>query len=323
MRVTFFRVAERKSPKKGRPYCARPFAALRATCDARTGGAPQNSLRATRSVQTTAASQCTKCVCPSALARRPCPALLGTRRREPQTDIHTGHCFASLRSAPTRGRKRHALRRPGQAQRWPEWLFGCLDVRLSTPCWLRLRRGGCGVSTRVEARVLRELTRRGCLNEAATQRSEFHGAPRKRPDAGLPLRAAKGSQTGGRLFFGDFLLAKQKKVTRTPGDSRPPPSTKARTTTSARPRQAQPERLEKQPNYKNNSYQRLIHKRQSQKTPKPTLTPAQSPQDKPASPLDQKPSAYAQPPPPTGCPPPATSPCPPEKRCCRSSNTSR
>ena len=84
VRVTFFRVAERKSPKKGRPYCARPFAALRATCDARTGGAPQNSLRATRSVQTTAASQCTKCVCPSAHARTPCPALLGTRRREPQ-----------------------------------------------------------------------------------------------------------------------------------------------------------------------------------------------------------------------------------------------
>ena len=46
VRVTFFRVAERKSPKKGRPYCARPFAALRATCDARTEGAPQNSLRA-------------------------------------------------------------------------------------------------------------------------------------------------------------------------------------------------------------------------------------------------------------------------------------
>ena len=143
MRVTFFRVAERKSPKKGRPYCARPFAALRATCDARTGGAPQNSLRATRSVQTTAASQCTKCVCPSAHARTPCPALLGTRRREPKTDIHTGHCFATLRSAPSRGRMRHALRKLGRAQRWPVWLFGCSAVH---PCWLRLRRGGCGVT---------------------------------------------------------------------------------------------------------------------------------------------------------------------------------
>ena len=98
MRVTFFRVAERKSPKKGRPYCARPFAALRATCDARTEGAPQNSLRATRSVQTTAASQCTKCVCPSGHARTPCPALLGTRRREPRVRTST-RAIASLRCA--------------------------------------------------------------------------------------------------------------------------------------------------------------------------------------------------------------------------------
>ena len=132
----------------------------------------------------------------------------------PKTHIHTGHCFAALRSAPSRGRKRHALRGPSRAQQWPEWM---LAVRLPHPCWLRLRRGGCGVSMGVEAPMPRELTRRGCLNEAATQRSEFHGAPRKRPDAGLPLRSAKGSQTGGRLSFGYFSLAKQRKVPRPPG----------------------------------------------------------------------------------------------------------
>ena len=66
---------------------------------------------------------------------------------------------------------------------------GCLDVRLSTPCWLRLRRGGCGVSTRVGARVLRDLTRRGCLNAAAKQRSEFHGAPRTRAPQVAPQRS--------------------------------------------------------------------------------------------------------------------------------------
>ena len=124
-------------------------------------------------------------------------------------------------------------------------LFGCLAPH---PCWLRLRRGGCGVGMGVEAPMPRELTRRGCLNEAATQRSEFHGAPRNRHDAGLPLRSAKGSQTGGRLFFGDFLLAKQKKVTRTPGDSRPPPSTKAR-----------PQSAQATKHYKINSYQRISH----------------------------------------------------------------
>ena len=108
-------------------------------------------------------------------------------------------------------------------------LFGCSAVGCSAvpPLLAAPAAGRLWGGTRVGARVLRELTRRGCLNEAATQRSEFHGAPRNRHAAGLPLRTAKGSQTGGRLFFGDFLLAKQKKVTRTPGDSRLPHSTRA------------------------------------------------------------------------------------------------
>ena len=91
---------------------------------------------------------------------------------------------------------------------------GCLDVHplLAAPAAGRLRGG-----TRVGARVLRELTRCGCPNGAATQRSEFRSAPRSRTAAGLPRSAAKGSQTGGRLFFAYFLLAKQKKVSRPPG----------------------------------------------------------------------------------------------------------
>ena len=154
--------------------------------------------------------------------------------------------IASLRCArpPFRGRKRLALRKPGRAQRWPEGLFGGPPL-LAAPAAGRLRGG-----TRVGARVLRELTRRGCLNEAASQRSEFHGAPRNRHDAGLPRSEAQGSQTGGRLFFGDFLLAKQKKVTRTPGDSRPPPSTTAR-----------PQSAHATKHYKINSYQRFIDRR--------------------------------------------------------------
>ena len=43
-------------------------------------------------------------------------------------DIHTGHCFAALRSAPSRGRKRLALRSLGRAQQWPEWMSGCSVV---------------------------------------------------------------------------------------------------------------------------------------------------------------------------------------------------
>ena len=91
---------------------------------------------------------------------------------------------------------------------------GCLDVHplLAAPAAGRLRGG-----TRVGARVLRDLTRRGCPSGAAQQQSEFHGAPRKRTAAGLPRSAAQGSQTGGRLSFGYFSLAKQRKVPRPPG----------------------------------------------------------------------------------------------------------
>ena len=158
-------------------------------------------------------------------------------------NIHTGLCCArpSLRSA-------WRLRPRGEAER-SNGPCGCSAVGcLAPPLLAAPAAGRLWGGTRVGARVLRELTRRGCLNEAATQRSEFHGAPRNRPDAGLPLRTAKGSQTGGRLFFGDFLLAKQKKVTRTPGDSRPPPSTKACGPISHPTK-----------HYKINSYQRISH----------------------------------------------------------------
>ena len=120
-------------------------------------------------------------------------------------------------SAPPAQRVALAPARWGRAQQRPVRLFGCSAVRLSNPCWLRLRRGGCGVSMGVAARMLRALSRRSCLNGAPQARSEFCGAPRNRPDAGLPLRNAKGSQTGGRLLFGDFLLANQEKVTAPPG----------------------------------------------------------------------------------------------------------
>ena len=154
MRVPFFRVAERKEPKKGRPHCLRPLRF-----------APGQ---------------------PAVLG--PACAARGARARE---------------TRPSAAKARMDV--------------GCSAVRMSHPCWLRLRRGGCGVSMGVEAPMPRELTRRGCMNEAAPQRSEFHGAPRNRPDAGLPLRSAKGSQTGGRLSFGYFSLAKQRKVPRPPG----------------------------------------------------------------------------------------------------------
>ena len=195
MRVTFFRVAERKSPKKGRPYCARPFAALRATCDARTEGAPQNSLRATRSVQTTAASQCTKCVCPSAHARTPCPALLGTRRREPRVRTST-RAIASLRCA-----------RPH--------LAGASASRCAS--WAERSDGpkGCPVP-RVPFCACREAQGWGCVRVPQDTRTSLTDSPQlfERSAAGaqrvlrwhpltehrrLPRSAAKGTRAAGSL----------------------------------------------------------------------------------------------------------------------------
>jgi hypothetical protein len=113
----------------------------------------------------------------------------------------------SLRSAP---KGAGAVRRARQAKR--------SDGPSSFhPFWLRLRRGACGVGMRVGARMLRHLTRRICPNGAPQVRSELCGAPRKRHDAGLPRSAAQGSQTVGRLSFGYFSLAKQRKVPRPPG----------------------------------------------------------------------------------------------------------
>ena len=216
MRVTFFRVAERKSPKKGRPYCARPFAALRATCGARTGGAPQNSLRATRSVQTTAASQCTKCVCPSAHARPPAMRFSALAEGNPKTDIHTGHCFAALRSAPSRGRKRHALRTLGRAQRWPVWLFGCWmfgsPPLLAAPAAGRLR-GGMGV----EAPMLRELTRRSCLNGARQRGVSSAAHPATAPPQVCPFAPRRGRRLGVAFLLGTFLWRSKEQVPRPPG----------------------------------------------------------------------------------------------------------
>ena len=212
--------------RKGDPAVCDPFAALRGNlgCSV-TGCTAELAARLRRSAQTAAVSQFTKRVCPSAHAPPRALRAPGASRREPE-----GHPHGPLLRCAALGTVSRA-QAPRAAQTGPSAAMARMDVRLlgcsaPHPCWLRLRRGGCGVSMGVAAPMPRELTRRGCLNEAAPQRSEFHGAPRNRPDAGLPLRTAKGSQTGGRLFFGDFLLAKQKKVTRTPGDSRPPPSTK-------------------------------------------------------------------------------------------------
>ncbi len=218
MRVTFFRVAERKSPKKGRPCCLRPL-----RCAAGQPGVLGHGVhRRTRCAPAALRSDnCGESDHEARALRRACHPAPCAPQAHTEGTPGSGHPRGPLlRSAALGPVSRAQAPRTGDtgpSAAMARMDVGCLDVRLSHPCWLRLRRGGCGVSMGVGAPMLRALTRRSCPNEAAKQRSEFCGAPRNRPAAGLPRSEAQGSQTGGRLFFAYFLLAKQKKVSRLPG----------------------------------------------------------------------------------------------------------
>ena len=197
-RGTFFScVAKKRRQKKATPLSASlRFASGNLRCS-RPAGSRSNSLRCASLRQS------------RALIRWPLRSSAHTEGCGSGTAVRA---IASLgpnssAQAPRAGRSATRVERSDDPN-------GCLGVHplLAAPAAGRLR-GGMGV----EAPMLRDLTRRGCPSGAAQQQSEFHGAPRKRTAAGLPRSAAKGSQTGGRPFFGDFLSAKRKKVTASPG----------------------------------------------------------------------------------------------------------
>ena len=159
----------------------------------------------------------------------------------PEGNLGSGHPHGPLLRCAALGPERAgAARRDGEAER-SKGPCGCSAAPplLAAPAGGRLR-GGMGVG----APMLRDLTRRSCPSGAPQARSEFCGAPRKRTDAGLPLRNAKGSQTGGRLSFGYFSLAKQRTSTSAAGP-RPglrPQHKHAFQTSTTQLRQAQTER---------------------------------------------------------------------------------
>ena len=198
--LLFLRRQEKKA-KEGDPTVCVPCASLRGNLRcSRPAGSRSNSLRCASLRQS------------RALIRWPLRSSAHTEGRGSQNSRTATRAIASLGpllwvQAPCAGRSACWVERSDDPN-------GCLAVHplLAAPAAGRLRGG-----TRVGARVLRELTRCGCPNGAATQRSEFRSAPRNRTDAGLPRSAAQGSQTGGRLSFGYFSLAKQRKVPRPPG----------------------------------------------------------------------------------------------------------
>ena len=211
-RSNFLLLRQKKVTKeKATPLSASPALRYGATCGARGQGALRNSLRACGAPLKQPQRVSSRSACVLRHTRHPARCAPRRIQRGWGTDIHTGHRFARPRFTGA------------SASRCADWVersedpCGCSAVLgcpppVAAPAAGRLRGG-----TRVGARVLRDLTRRGCPSGAAQQQSEFHGAPRNRTAAGLPRSAAQGSQTGGRLSFGYFSLAKQRKVPRPPG----------------------------------------------------------------------------------------------------------
>ena len=141
-------------------------------------------------------------------------------------------------SAPSRRRKRHALRRLGRATRWPVWM--------SAPrvpfCACREARGrGC---VRVPKDIRTSCTDSPQLFERSAQRAASSAVAPPARASQVARSAAKRRAQQGRLLFGDFLLARQEKVTAPPGAHpgiRHQPEHAFQTSTPQL-RQAQPER---------------------------------------------------------------------------------
>ena len=190
MRDPFFRVAERKEPKKGRPHCLRPLRFASGQPAVLGFGGVSLELAPFHFAQTIASPD------------PPNPALLGASRGARETKHPLG---LLLRSAQLAQRVALAPARWGRAKQRPVWMF----------CPL------CPSGCAEERRVWR-IRARDCLSVASSSET-----PPNPSTAGCPGAQRRGRRQWGRPFFGSFLSATRKKGTRMPGDSRPPPSTKA------------------------------------------------------------------------------------------------
>ena len=137
---------------------------------------------------------------------------------------------------------------PRAAQTGPSEAMARVDVRLfgcsaPHPCWLRLRRGGCGVACVPKDTHASWSSSPQLFERSAPARSEFCGAPRNRPDAGCPVAQRRGRRLGGAFSLVTFFWRPKRKLLArraTPGLR--PQNGRAFSTNTPRLRQAQPER---------------------------------------------------------------------------------
>ncbi len=124
------------------------------------------------------------------------PALLGASRRGGEKEYRT-----AKQPSPQQPKRRPRI--PEETRtRHGESLLVFVLVSLSS---LPLPIAPCGCA---EERRLRRIRDRDCLSEASSSET-----PPEPSTAGCPVAKRRGRSNQGRLFFGDFLLAKQKKVT--------------------------------------------------------------------------------------------------------------
>ncbi len=215
MRVTFFRVAERKSPKKGRPPVCDPFAVRRG--DLRRGGCGVRRRTHCAAVQLRS-DNCGELDHEACALRRACSprnrpaagaASRGGTAKQPDSRTST-RAFASL--GPCCAARCACAREvgPSAAQR-SNGPNGCF---LPKPLCMRrgAQRAGWHVCRRTH--MLRGQARRSCLNGAPTARSEFCDAPRPRAPQVAPAHSAGDADSGVAFSLVTFFWRSKRKPLR-------------------------------------------------------------------------------------------------------------
>ena len=137
-RSNFLLLRQKKVTKeKATPLSASPALRYGATCGARGQGALRNSLRACGAPLKQPQRVSSRSACVLRHTRHPARCAPRRIQRGWGTDIHTGHRFARPRFTGA------------SASRCADWVERSEDpcgCSAPHPCWLRLRRGGCGVA---------------------------------------------------------------------------------------------------------------------------------------------------------------------------------
>ena len=213
MRVTFFRVAERKSPKKGRPYCLRPLRCATGQPGVLGHGVHRRTRCAPAALRSNSCGELEHEARALRRAYHPAPCAPQAHPEGNPRDIHTGHCFAALRCARPRLAGASATRWAGAAER-SDGPCGCSAVGYlaPNPCWLRLRRGSCGVSMGVEAPMPRDLTRRSCPSGARQRKASSTAHPATAPTQVCPIAKRRGRRLGVAFSLVTFFWRSKRKL---------------------------------------------------------------------------------------------------------------